>query len=102
MFLPLSSSTELSSPERTPGQMCGDPEVPNHQNPLSASLMFSKGQLSYTFGIGSAAGTAKRIPKLVSSRLTGPTPDFRSRFIPIGWLLIVADESFLPGYLTYN
>ena len=34
LFLLLTSRTEVSSPGRTPGQVYGDPEVPNHQSPL--------------------------------------------------------------------
>ena len=84
---------------RTPVQGYGVREIPNHQKPLSASLVCSKEELSNTLGIGSAVVTAKKIQ---SSRLTGSTPEFRSRFTLIGWLLNVADESCLPGYLTYN
>ena len=83
-FLSLSSSTEVSYPWPTPGHVYGDHEVSNRQNPLSASSMRSNGELSNMFGIGSAAGTAEKIPKLVSGRLRGPTPDFRSMFTPIG------------------
>ena len=59
------------------------------RTPLSASSMCSKGELSNTFGIGPAAGTAERIPKLVSSHLRSPTPDFMYKCTPMGWLYII-------------
>ena len=62
------------------GEMYGGTGLPKRQNPLSTSLVGSKGVQSTTPGTKLAAGAAGTCQELTYDRLRGSTPDFLSGF----------------------